>query len=303
MKRKCLVTGAAGLIGSHLLPVLQNDFEVFALVQDQKHIPSTVAHDVQIIEGDLSQQNFTDHLPDSMDVIIHLAQSEQFRDFPNGAADVFAVNVSSCFHLLEYGRRAGVQTFVMASSGIVYGDEDSLEDEKLRNHSQDLGFYYTSKLCAEAITDNYQQFMNVVTLRFFFVYGPGQGESMLIPRLVRSVIEGKSICLAGEDGMLFNPIHVRDAVTAIRSSVDLNSSEKINVAGSDVLSLRQVGEYIGEAVGKAPCFDVDAQAKANHLVGRIEKMKRLFNHHPCSFREGIEDYVQFMQLTHQSQIS
>ena len=64
----------------------------------------------------------------------------------------------------------------------------------------------------------YQGEFVVVILRFFFVYGPGQSNEMLIPRLVKSVREGQPIALDGLDGLRINPVYVEDAVRAVVSA-------------------------------------------------------------------------------------
>src|SRR4030042_288576 len=114
-------------------------------------------------------------LPKSIDAVIHLAQSEHFREFPMHAESIFKVNTASTLRLLEYARQAQVKIFVLASSGGIYGhgDEGFREDQPIEA-KDDLGFYLGTKLCAEIIAENYSSFMNIVILRFFFIYGPRQ---------------------------------------------------------------------------------------------------------------------------------
>jgi nucleoside-diphosphate-sugar epimerase len=61
---------------------------------------------------------------------------------------------------------------------------------------------------SEIIAENYAPYMNIVILRFFFVYGPRQNTTMLIPRLIRSIKEGNPIILQGSNGIRINP-HTR----------------------------------------------------------------------------------------------
>jgi UDP-glucose 4-epimerase len=110
---------------------------------------------------------------------------------------------------------------------------------------------------------------------------------MLVPRLVQSVREGRPITLQGQDGIRINPTHVTDAVSAIANALTLKSSQKINVGGPDVLSLRQIGEVIGQAVGREPLFQIDEETPPRHLVGDIQKMTRLVGASQVHFAEGI----------------
>lgn len=285
--KKCLVTGATGLIGTALLKRLQSDWEIYALSRTAPTRPlkhPTVHH----LPLNLATCWPTDHLPPEIDAVIHLAQSEHFRHFPDKALDVFGVNVASTLHLLDYARQAGAQHFVLASSGGVYGhDDQKFNEEEAVTARADLGFYLSTKLCAEIVAENYAPFMQIIMLRFFFVYGPGQRKNMLIPRLVQSVREGRNITLQGEDGIRINPTYVTDAASAIVRALTLESSHKINVGGPDVLSLRQIGEIIGQGVGRDPVFQIEADATPRHLVGDIGKMTQLLGTPQVHFVDGI----------------
>lgn len=289
---RVLVTGAAGLIGSHLIRELAGTHEVVGLARHP--LPAdVVAQGVRHLPLDLATAWDASALPPRADAVIHLAQSEHFREFPEQAEDVFAVNTVSTLKLLDYARRAGARTFVLASSGGIYGngDEEFSEESQIVSRG-DLGFYLGTKFCAEILSENYTAYMNVVVLRFFFVYGPGQKRGMLIPRLVHSVREGQPITLQGADGIRINPTYVADAVDAIRRTLTLDASHKINVGGPEALSLREIGETIGRAVGREPVFTVQADAVPRHLLGDVRKMADLLGKPQVGFASGIARYLE-----------
>lgn len=286
--KQCVITGCSGLIGAHLIEQLRQEWEIFCI----SHTAGKAAHlakNVQSLALDLSQTWDADLLPSKIDAVIHLAQSEHFRDFPEKAEHVFQVNTVSTLRLLDYARRAGAHTFILASSGGIYGHGDQEFSEDIEVSSQgDLGFYLGTKLCAEIVAENYTAFMNVIVLRFFFVYGVGQRRTMLIPRLVQSVLDGRPIVLHGQDGIRINPTYVADAVTAIEAGLALEGSHKINIGGPEVLTMRQIGEMIGQAVGKTPRFDVQTGVEPRHLVGDIRKMVQLLGTPQVKLSDGIE---------------
>jgi len=109
----------------------------------------------------------------------------------------------------------------------------------------------------------------------------------LIPRLVQSVREGRSITLQGQDGIRINPTYVTDAAAAIVQALTLAGSHKINVGGPEVLSLRQIGEIIGQRVGREPIFQIEADAAPRHLVGDIGKMSQLLGAPQIQFADGV----------------
>jgi nucleoside-diphosphate-sugar epimerase len=229
-------------------------------------------------------------LPRRVDTVVHPAQSSHFRDFPERARDIFEVNVGSTARLLEWARRSGAIRFVHASSGGLYGhgDQRFREDDAVID-SGPLGYYLASKHSAELLVEAYGSLLVVVILRFFFVYGPGQRPSMLIPRLVRATADGKPISLQGCDGIRLNPVHVDDAVAAVCHALQLTDSQKVNVAGPEVLSLRQIAGTIGRHLGVAPSFAVDLLARPRHLVGDTTKMAAVLGAPRVRFAEGVAE--------------
>jgi len=289
--KKYVVTGASGLIGSHLLKELNKEAKIFAVGRSDviEHMSSS---NVQYIKLDLARDARFDLLPQRVDGVIHLAQSEHFRDFPEHSVEVFEVNTVGTLRLLDYARKVGARTFIYASSGGVYGysDDGFTEDTEIKQRG-DLGFYLGTKLCSEILSDCYTSLMNVIVLRFFFVYGPGQRRSMLIPRLVDWVRQGKPIVLQGSDGIKLNPTYVSDAASAICRSLEVKGSHKINVAGPQVLSMREIGEIIGQVLSERPKFNLESDVEPLHLIGDITTMSRILGPPVVGFEEGIKTYL------------
>lgn len=288
---KCLITGSTGLIGSHLVDDLHKDWDIIGISRpgsEKKHESPHVSH----LNIDFSRDWDTQCLPARIDAVIHLAQSEYYRDFPNRAEDIYRVNTEAMMRLLEYARKAGAKSFVLASSGGLYGygDHEFSEEEQISSRG-DLGFYLGTKLCCEVLAESYSSFMNIIILRFFFVYGPHQKSDRLIPRLVQSIQEGWPVNLDGKDGIRINPTYVSDAVSAIRHSLNLDRSQKINIGGPENLTLRKIGEIIGKEIGKGPLFHVRKDTEPRHLVGDVHKMTELLGSPAVTFKEGISQYL------------
>jgi nucleoside-diphosphate-sugar epimerase len=289
--KQCVITGCSGLIGSHLVKQLSQDWKIFCVARSSGK-PIATAQNPQSVMFDLSQTWDSHALPAQIDAVIHLAQSEHFRDFPEKAEHVFQVNTVSTLRLLDYARQAGARTFIFASSGGIYGHgEQEFSEDNAISSQGDLGFYLGTKLCAEILAENYTAFMNVIVLRFFFVYGVGQRRTMLIPRLVQSVLDERPIVLHGQDGIRINPTDVGDAVGAITRALALDGSHKINIGGPEILSLRQIGRQIGAIIGKEPVFEVRPTVAPHHLVGDIRKMAQVLAPPKIKFEQGIAAYI------------
>lgn len=286
MIKRILLTGATGLIGKRLTSMLKGMHELSVLGRGEP-VPG-----VDWIACDLSEPLDTSILPGNVDAVVYLAQPQFFRDFPERANGIFEINVAKVQALLDWACKAGVRQFVLASSGGIYGHgNDAFREEDIVRPSGPLGYYLASKHCAELLTESYADHLCVAVLRFFFVYGPGQRAGMLIPRLIESVRTGRPVILQGQDGVRLNPIFVDDAATAVVRSLALTESHKINIAGSEVLSLRQLAERIGQVVGRAPVFEMQSDAEPRHLVGDTSRMERLLGTAAIALNEGLRRMV------------
>jgi nucleoside-diphosphate-sugar epimerase len=287
--KRIVITGGSGLVGSHLLPLFGPDQEIHVL---SRHAPPARAPNMRYHQMDLGGDFDLDALPTEVDGIIYLAQSDHFREFPERALHVFEVNVAGPLRLLDYALRAGARSFVSASSGGVYGSaEGGLSEDISIPASGSLGFYLSSKLCGEIVAENYAPFMNIAVLRLFFAYGAGQKRSMLLPRLVDNIRDGRPIQLQGLDGISINPIHAEDAASAVKAALAFEGCARINVAGPEILSIRQIGDVIGARLGIAPSYAVDESQVGKNLIGDIEKMSRDLVPPVRRFAEGVADLL------------
>jgi UDP-glucose 4-epimerase len=268
---KILISGANGLLGKKVTDKLVKEgHQVYSLT---KVTPKNPINGAQYIPVDLSTNWSFNVLPQKIDKIIHLAQSSNFRDFPNNALDVFKVNIESTARLLDYAHKIGAQQFIYASSGGVYGNSSQAFKENAPIVPLGkLGYYLGSKTCGEILVQSYASVFQVVVIRPFFMYGPGQNRSMLIPRLFDSVKLGKSVSLQGKNGIRINPIHVEDASEAVTASLSLNESSTFNIAGPEVLSLREICESMGKFLGKEPVF-INQPGDPNDLIADISAMR------------------------------
>jgi UDP-glucose 4-epimerase len=284
--KKVLVTGASGLLGRVVCQQLLDQSASVTAISHISPLPET--NSIRSIPIDLSSNWSTEQLPLEINTIIHLAQSRKFRDFPNNALDVFNVNVSSTAKLLDYAMMSGVSQFIFASSGGVYGNGSHAfnENSSVVEPGQ-LNFYLGSKTSGEIFVQSYSSVFQVIVIRPFFIYGFGQNRSMLIPRLFDSIGLGRPIKLQDQDGIRINPVHVEDASAAILAAMDTTESATYNIAGPDVLSIRQIADSMSQYLGKASIYEYDS-GMAHDLIADISLMRsklhdpkrQLFNYFP-----------------------
>lgn len=268
---RILLTGAGGFLGSHLLRMLVDRHEVTAIGRQP---PAAAGGAVRWIRADLSVSIELAELPSRVDAVVHLAQSRRYRDFPDGALDVFRVNLAATAELLDYARRAGAHTFLLASTGSVYGPQAG----PLAEHDAALAedFYPMSKLAAELLLRPYARYMSVCALRLFTLYGPGQA-GMLVANLIERVRRGEPLTVAGnDDGPSFNPTYVEDAAAVLSHALDAKWTGTINVAAPQTVTLRQLGSVIGEIVGRAPLFRRTEGAASISPVPDLSRLAKIY---------------------------
>lgn len=270
-----LITGAAGLIGRRTVELLAPAHDVSVVVRSPGNAPN-----VRTLAIDLSAPGFRHALPASADVVVHLAQSVHYRDFPAQAADIFNVNVGATAQLLEWATGAGVQHFVLASSGGVERSSPGVPS-----------YYLATKRSAELLAAAYGHRFSLTVLRFYFAYGAAQRRSMLIPRLVDNVRNGRPIALAGPDGIRLNPVHVDDAAAAVARAATAAVPGTFDIAGPEVLSLRDISTIIGRKLGRAPVFDADLSAAPADLIGDTRAMAQHLVAPSRLFESGIDELL------------
>lgn len=280
---KYLVTGASGLLGSHLAVELSKAHEVISLGR------TAPVFDIRHIDADFSDANFTESIDFVPDGIFHLAQSENYKMFPEAANDVFEVNTLSTFRLLEFCARKGVRKFLLASTGAVYGaaPQPFLEERPLPFDACRSNFYAASKLSAENVCWAYQALAKIIICRYFFIYGPKQKESMLVPNLISRVVNGQTVTLQGDEGLLLNPIYVEDACRLTITAMENSECAIFNIAGKEVVSLKRLVSIMGEVTGSMPIFSqIDGDAKS--CVADIGKMMSALGEPVIGLQQGLK---------------
>ena len=285
---KILVTGATGFIGRYLLSVLANHGEEYSVSAIARRIPIEAHSLINWITADLGISDWTKNLPDeNFDTVIHLAQSKHYRDFPSHAIDIFNINVRATVELADWALKHHVKRFLFASTGNVYGSNESVQREEDRCNPETM--YGASKLSAEILLKPFSVFMDVLVLRLFGIYGPGQIDSIL-PNIIHRFNIGDEITLAGNIGVRFNPLYIDDCALAIHHLTKAPTSSSyvvLNVGGSESIDLRIISGLL-ENFGRKKALTRVTGDCPTQLVGSIEKFRRLYEFkQTVPFHEGL----------------
>ena len=248
-----VVTGAAGFIGSQLLRMLL----------DRGHDATGWDAFTDYYEPALKEENARG-LPvervdigddpldlDGVDGVFHLAGQPGVKSFGSVFPVYVRQNVLASQRLFEAAVRARART-VLASSSSVYGDAASYptpEDTVPRP----LSPYGITKLACEHLAQAYRQEfgLDVVTLRYFTIYGPRQRPDMAFARMVASLAESRPFELFGDGTQSRSFTYVDDAVEATIGAMERGSSgSTLNVGGGSEVSMLQAIEALGAIAGR-----------------------------------------------------
>ena len=285
---RILLTGASGFVGGYLAPALVDaGHEVFALVRD----PASYAapRGVDMVEADLGAPLAAVELPE-VDAVAHFAQANV--TFPEKAPILYRVNTVSTLELLDFARRTGAARFLYASSASVYGfgERPFAEDDQVSAHD----LYTATKLHSEQLVAAYGGFFQAAVFRLVAPYGPGQ-RGRMIPRVIGRVRDGRPVTLNDGGRPRMNPIYVTDAVRAVVAALDLDTSAVVNVAGDQVVGIREIATLAGEALGRGPVFE-DGGPAGGDLVADTTRFHELFGLGPLvTPADGIRRMVEAEQ--------
>lgn len=273
---KVLITGSTGYIGSHFAEYCRHSCGWEPITVDRAG------------GFDFTASGWTERLPDRpIDLVVHLAQSRMYRDFPVGARDMFLVNVASTVELLEWSRLHGVKRFVFTSSGTVYGSSPGLLVEDAPCDPATM--YAATKLAAEYMIRPYAEFLEIVSARLFSVYGPNQ-QGTLIANMIERVSTGQEIVLAGKVGIYLTPIFIGDCVKVLArlATAPIEGHETlVNVAGDESISLAEIVTRIAARLGKRAAVRMTAD-EPRYLRGDCSQLKKVYAEPFVSFDDGLD---------------
>src|SRR5438093_6397701 len=222
-KSKCLVTGGAGFIGSHLaerLVALGHEVRVVDnLSTGNEANLADIAGDIEFLRGDLCDIDVCRRAVAGMDVVFHVAA---LPSVPRSLKDPWAshaANVNATVRLLEACVEAKVARIVYSSSSSVYGDTPVLpKTEAVEPLPRSP--YAASKLAGEQYVLAFARagLIEGVALRYFNVFGPRQSPhaaySAVIPAFLLAALEQGEVTLFGDGTQTRDFIYVDDVVDA-----------------------------------------------------------------------------------------
>lgn len=257
---KCLITGGAGFIGSHLAEYLIAEGNEVIVLDDLstgtvRNLASVIGHPLfTLMVGSVADPAFVAEAAKGCQEIYHLAACVGVKLIVDQPLKSMCTNIDGTRAIIERAEANGARLFY-ASSSEVYGKCASgkvlrEDDDECYRWSQSLRWSYASaKAFGEYLVKAYseERGLSVVTGRLFNVAGPRQSgcHGMVIPRFVQQALSGQPITVYGTGEQLRCFTFVLDAVRAIVQLMRNHTSAEIyNIASSNVVTIRVLAEEV-----------------------------------------------------------
>ncbi len=312
MSHKILITGGAGFIGSHLageflheghsVAVLDN-LDPYYDVMIKKRNLSLIGErgEFEFIRGDVLDTRLLEEIFSGNDfnIVIHNAAQPGVRISLDDPAKTNRINVEGTLNVLRSAVQNGMGRVINASSSTVYGSSESLPSRE--HHSlQPASPYGVSKMAAEKYGKVFHEMygLDVISLRYFTVYGPRMRPDLAISKFVRRAIAGQTIEIYGSGEQTRDFTHIHDIVDANRMFMDGGRSGTYNIGTGKSYSIN----YLVEMIRGFTDSDVNVEnsdirkGEVEHTLASISLAESEVGWKPTiSLEEGLREYVEFVK--------
>lgn len=313
-RRRWLVTGAAGFIGSNLVEALLlagqeviglDDFSTGHQHNLDQLLAVTGSDHFHMIRGDIRDRSACAEAVSGVDVVLHQAALGSVPRSMEDPLTTHDVNVTGFVNMLDAARLAGVDRFVYAASSSTYGDEPSLpkvEDRIGKPLSPYAATKYADEVYASVYATSYG--FKATGLRYFNVFGPRQDPegayAAVIPKWIATMLADEVVTINGDGDTSRDFCFVANAVQAnIRAALapDDAQDQVYNVAVGDRTTLAELFGFLRDGLGRhqrhydrEPRFSAFRPGDVRHSQADIGKARRLLGFEPThSVAQGLEE--------------
>lgn len=280
-KKKVLVTGADGFIGSHLVEQLvQTGHDVRALAQYNSFSSwgwlddSAVRNDVEVVLGDVRDPSQMRKLAKGVDTIYHLAALIAIPYSYQAPSSYVDTNVQGTLNILEAALAENVGRVIHTSTSEVYGTARYVpinEEHPLQAQSP----YSATKISADALAFSYfNSFELPVTIaRPFNTYGPRQSARAVIPTVITQLLTGKRSIKLGSLHPTRDFNYVLDTCQGFMKLAGCPGAigKTINIGSGGEISIGDIVALIAKIIG----VDIDIECDAQRLRPVASEVERL----------------------------
>lgn len=258
-RKKILITGAAGFLGSHLCDrFIKEGYHVIAMDNLITGRLKNIEHLFPLEQFDFYNHDVSKfiHVPGDLDYILHFASPASPIDYlkiPIQTLKVGSLGIHNCLGLAK----AKNATLMIASTSEVYGDpEVHPQTEDYWGHVNPIGprgVYDEAKRFQEAMTMAYHTYHNVDTriVRIFNTYGPRMrlNDGRVLPAFIGQALRGEDLTVFGDGSQTRSFCYVDDLVEGIYRLLHSGYHQPVNIGNPDEISISDFAEEIIQLTG------------------------------------------------------
>lgn len=257
---KCLVTGGAGFIGSHIVHhllgsghevvCLDNFDPTYAIETKRANIAPFFANDnFEFVEGDILDRRLVKKITEDIEYIFHEAALVSVAQSMNDPQKTIEINTIGTFNILDAGRRNNVRKVVLASSAAVYGDAQVSRNNEDMNLAPKSPYAISKIDCEYAAKIYYEEYgLKTTSLRYFNVYGPRQDVTSpyasVMPIFIKKALKNEDLVIYGDGLQTRDFIFVKDVVHANELVKSKGDGMSFNVASGIAISIIELADKI-----------------------------------------------------------
>jgi dTDP-glucose 4,6-dehydratase len=257
-KKRVVITGAAGFIGSHLAEtLLDRDYTVIGidnlLTGDTANISHLANRDFTFIKHDVTNYIYIDG---QVDFVLHWASPASPIDYLELPIPTLKVGALGTHKALGLAKAKGAR-FVIASTSEVYGDP--LEHPQTETYWGNVnpvgprGVYDEAKRFAEAMTMAYHRYHGVDTkiVRIFNTYGPRMrvNDGRAVPAFMSQALRNEDVTVFGDGSQTRSFTYINDLVDGIIRLMLSNTNDPVNIGNPVEMTIKQIAETIIRMTG------------------------------------------------------
>lgn len=259
MRRRAVLTGGAGFVGSHLAErLLANDIDVVCLDNFITGSADNVAH-LQGHQGfRLLKVDVSDHIsvPGPVDFVLHFASPASPVDYAELPIQTMKAGSLGTLHTLGLAKDKGAR-YLLASTSESYGDPlVHPQPESYWGNVNPVGpraCYDEAKRFAEALTTSYRtkHRVNTAIMRIFNTYGPRMrpNDGRAIPNFISQALAGSPITVQGDGSQTRSVCHVDDLVEGALRLLFSDLSGPVNIGNPDEMTILELAHLVRELTG------------------------------------------------------
>jgi nucleoside-diphosphate-sugar epimerase len=304
---RCLVTGGAGFIGSHVTRgALERGYQVRVLddfsTGHRKNL-AEIAAQIDLLEGDIRNPAAVREAVAGCEVIFHLAALGSVPRSVDDPAGTHDVNITGSLNILMAARDAKVRRIVYSASSSAYGDTPTLpkREDML---PQPLSPYAVSKLAVEHYLAAFYNCYGLqsVSLRYFNVFGPRQDPSStyaaVIPAFVSRMVRGQRPIIFGDGEQSRDFCYIENVVNAnlLAAEAKQTQAEAMNIACGERITLNEIVKLLNASLGTRiePEYRESRPGDVRHSLADLAVAKRVIGYEPkIMFADGLKRAIQW----------